>query len=1125
MDFKKLNIVTGWLVFLVAAYTFISTIEATASFWDCGEFIATAYKVEVGHPPGAPLFMILARIASAFVSPAHVPIAVNTLSALASAFTILFLFWSITHMAKKLATRDGEDELTVGKTIAVLGSGLVGALAYAWSDSFWFSAVEGEVYAMSSFFTAIVFWAILKWESEADQPHNTRWLILIAYLMGLSIGVHLLNLLCIPAIAFVYYFKKFKVTPMGVLYTLVISAVILGVIQAVIIPGLVQMAGKFELLFVNDFGLPFNTGNLVYGLLITAAIVYGLVWSQRNGKAIINTIVLSVCVIIVGYSTFALIVIRSNANPPIDENNPENVFNLLSYLNREQYGDRPLLFGQFWDSELSPERGDGSPVYTATFKVMKGNKVDKLFYDGWSAEHYLKGKTGFTVQHEYVISDSRKGTEPIYEPEFTMLFPRMYSSQGSHVEEYKKWCDFKGIPVRWTDREGKPTIIYKPTQGENLRFFVDYQVNWMYWRYFLWNFAGRQNDLQGSGGITEGNWSTGLKFIDAQRLGNQDHLPPSMMENKAMNKLYLLPMLLGLIGLVYQLVKHLRDWSIVMLLFLFTGMAIVVYLNQTPLQPRERDYAYVGSFYAFAFWIGLGVYAIFDAARSLTRQELMYGVGGALGIGVLKYGVESIAGDDHAVSFCLFYMGGTAGAALGLMHLLRGMKDDRLLGALATAIGLVVPLVMVKAEWNDHDRSHRTPARDLAGDYLNSCAPNAVLFTNGDNDTFPLWYAQEVEGIRTDVRVVNLSLLNTDWYIDQMRRKAYDSEPVPFKMAPEKYRQGTRDVVALMPRDKSGAYMDLKKAMAFATDDRNMQQLFQHGMKDAYIPSQNLRIPVDSAFVFGPKGMLTAKDTANWTSEVKWSIKKQYLLKNHFLLLDLLANNDWKRPICFAVTTGPDSYINLQNYFRLEGLAYRLVPVYSKQQNPNAYGSVGTDIMYANVMDKFKWGGMDTKDPQYLDENVLRMTTNLRLQLATLADALVDEGRKTDAKKVLDLTIEKMPERNVPYDRIMLPIIEAYYKAGDTASANAITDRLFTIMDQNMEFYLSLEPKFVDKVGDDMSLTKMVMDRMVQTSGMIYKQKNLADRLKARMKEIDELYDAKMEDAATEGRRNSKVRF
>ncbi|MBK6539888.1 MAG: DUF2723 domain-containing protein [Flavobacteriales bacterium] len=1129
MDFKKLNIVTGWLVFLVATYTYIATIEPTASFWDCGEFIATANKLEVGHPPGAPLFMMIARVFSAFVSPENVPVSMNVLSALCSSFSILFLFWSITHLALKLAVRKGDEELTTGKLIAVIGSGVVGALAYTWSDSFWFSAVEAEVYSMSSLFTALVFWAILKWESEADQPHNTRWLILICYLIGLSIGVQLLGLLCIPAIALVYYFKKYTTTTKGVIYTLVIGALILGTIQAIIIPGIVKVAGTFELLFVNDFGLPFNTGNFVYGALLIALIVWGLMWSQRSGRVVLNTIILGVTVIILGYSTYAMIVIRSTANPPIDENNPENVFNLVSYLNREQYGDRPLLMGQFWDSELSSERGDGTPVYTATWLAKKDGKTAGQFYDRWTAQHWADANPGGEVDHAYIMTDPRKGSEPVYEPEFTMVFPRMYSSQASHVEQYKSWSNFKGTPIRTTDREGKPTIIYKPTFGENMRFFVDYQVNWMYWRYFLWNFAGRQNDIQGHGNIIEGNWLTGIPAIDSQRLGNQETLPPSMTANKGFNKLYLLPLLLGAIGLIYQLMRNLRDWTVVMLLFFFTGAAIVIYLNQTPYQPRERDYAYVGSFYAFAIWIGLGVYALFEAARSITQREILISIGAAAGLGVLKYLVESVADDDHAVSYSIFYLTVLSGAGLGLFHVLgKVVKGDTVPAALASLLCLLVPLQMVRAEWDDHDRSTRMPARDLASDYLNSCAPNAILFTNGDNDTFPLWYAQEVEGIRTDIRIVNLSLLNTDWYADQMRRKAYDSEPLPFGLAQEKYRQGTRDIVALIPsQNEKGVYVDVKQAMNFVANDRNMQPLFQRNTKDAYFPTNKFRIPVDSAHVV-ENGTVALQDTALIVDNVDWEVRKQILLKNQLMVLDLLANFNWDRPIYFAVTTGPDSYLNLQNYFQLEGLTYRLVPIYTKNENPNLYGRVGTDVMFDNVMNKFRWGNMESEGDIYLDENILRMTTNLRLQLSSLADALTEEGRKDDARAVLDLTMEKMPERNVPFDRIMLPVIESYYKAGDTAKANQFAERLFTVMEENLAWYVSLEPKFADKISNDMAIAHAVMDRLVTTARALYGQKEFADSLKDRMDAAAQAYEAKMmelEGATPKGRRTTKGRF
>lgn len=1122
MEYKKLNIFTGWTIFLVAAWTYISTIEPTASFWDCGEFIATAYKLQVGHPPGAPLFMILARVASAFVEPDTVPYTVNVLSALASAFTILFLFWSITHMAHKLATRNGE-ELGAGSLIAIMGSGIVGALAYTWSDSFWFSAVEGEVYALSSFFTAIVFWAILKWESEADQPHSTRWLILIAYLMGLSIGVHLLNLLCIPAIAFVYYFKRYEVTPKGIAMTFVVSALILGTIQAVIIPGLVSMAGWFELLFVNDMGLPFNSGVLVYSVLLIGAMIWAIRWTQAKGKVLWNTVVLGVVVILVGYSTYAMIVIRSTANPPIDENNPENVFNLLSYLNREQYGDRPLLDGQFWDSPYSNEREDGTPVHTATYIVKKDGRVVKKFYDRWSARHFVEGNPGHSVDHMYEVTDDRKGTEPVYDPDFTMLFPRMYSGQKNHADAYKEWSGFKGTPHRTTDREGKPTVLWKPTQGENLRYFLSYQMDWMYLRYFMWNFAGRQNDIQGHGGILEGNWMTGIKPLDAQRLGNQDHLPPSMTNNKGHNHFYLLPLLLGVIGMVHQLFRHLRDWTVVMLLFFFTGIAIVIYLNQTPYQPRERDYAYVGSFYAFAIWIGLGVFALFDAARTLVRKELITVVGAAFGLGALKYLLEWDG--DHSVSYILLYMAAIGGGALALFHALgRVLPNDTAHAVLATLLGAVIPGVMVADGWDDHDRSPRTAARDLASNYLESCAPNAILFTNGDNDTFPLWYAQEVEGIRTDVRVVNLSLLNTDWYVDQMRRKAYESDPVPFGMAPELYRQGTRDVVALIPQGDREAYRDLKEMMAFVTDPKTLQPIFQRGAKDAWFPTDRFSLKVDSTKVFS-NGTLQPADTARWTPEVRWQVKRQVLLKNHLMVLDLLANNDWDRPIYFAVTTGPESYINLQDYFQLEGLTYRVVPIYTPgdPRNPNENGRVGTDVMFRNVTEKFLWGNMDSEEEIYLDENILRMTTNLRLQLSTLAEALIDEDRADDARTILDLSLRVMPEHNVPFDRIMLPTVEAYYAIGDSAKADALAERLFDIMEEDLTYYLSLEPRFAVRVGGETAMAHAVMGRLMTTALRVSPE--LGERLEERFNLMDQAYEGKMNELENSTRRTTRMKF
>ncbi len=1119
MNYKKLNVITGWLVFLVATWTYITTMEPTASFWDCGEFLATANKLQVGHPPGAPLFMMLGRIASAFVSPENVPYAINALSAVCSSLAILFLFWTITHLAHKLATRNGE-ELTSGGLIAVIGSGIVGALAYTWSDSFWFSAVEAEVYSMSSFFTAITFWAILKWESEANEAHNTRWLILICYLIGLGIGVQLLALLCIPPIALVYYFKRSETTPLGVLVTLVISAVILGAIQAVIIPGVVKVAGVFELWFVNDFGLPFNTGNLVYFLLVAGLLIVGLVMTQRAGKAILNTIILGVTVILIGYSTYAMTVIRSLANPPIDENNPENVFNLVSYLNREQYGDRPLLIGQFWDSQYMYDRKgrpvgeDGTPVRTATYMIQKNGRTVKKVYDGWSADRFVEQNPGHEVVHTYEITDARKGTEWQYDQASTMLFPRMYSNQPNHISAYKSWSKFKGRPVKeangrtMLNLQDKPVV--RPTLMENMRFFFAYQMDWMYWRYFMWNFAGRQNDVQGAGNIMDGNWLTGFDVLDEQRLGNQSELPPSMTDNKAYNKFFLLPLILGAIGFVFQLLKHGRDWTVVMLLFFFTGIAIVIYLNQTPQQPRERDYAYVGSFYAFAIWIGLGVYAIYDAARSLTVHQLGIIAGSAFGLGFLKFVVEWLSGDDHGVSYILMMMAAVGVGVIALFFALGSVlrRNDSIAAALATVLCLCVPGIMVAWGWDDHDRSNRTPAPDLASDYLQSCAPNAILFTNGDNDTFPLWYAQEVEGVRTDVRVVNLSLLNTDWYIDQMRRKAYKSDPVPFTIPPEKYRQGTRDAVYLNPRrDENPPMLDLSRAIAYAIDERTVTK--SGNERYATIPTDAFTIPVDRAQVL-KTGTVALEDTALIVPAISWRIGKSAVMKNHLMVLDLLAHNDWTRPIYFAVTTGPDSYIGLQDYFQLEGLTYRVVPVKTpSDERSGSLGRVATDLMFENVTQKFKWGNMDTPDEIYLDENILRMTTNLRLQLSSLAEQLIAEGRKDDARTILDLSLAKMPHRNVPFDRIMMPTAEAYYAIGDTAKANALTDSVFTIMEQNLNWFMSLEGEAAEQVEREAGITHAVMRRLAEVA-YTYNMptsandtSGFADRLAARFEVLD----------------------
>ena len=752
MNYKKWNNLLGWLVFAIAAFTYISTVEPTASFWDCGEYIATSYRLEVGHPPGAPTFLLVGRLFSMFAAPENVAYMVNLISALSSAFTILFLFWTITALAKKLFTlKTGEDELSKGDMVGTLGAAIIGSLAYTWSDTFWFSATEGEVYALSSLMTAISFWAILKWESKAHEPKADRWIILIAYLIGLSIGIHLLNLLAIPAIAYVIYFKKFKPNLKGMLIAGALGVVTLGGIQSVVIPGIVDWAAGFEFVMVNRFGLPFHLGSVIFMILLLGAIVYGIAYTIKTHRPVWNTALLSLLVIMIGYSSFVLILIRSNANTPIDENNPENLVNLLSYLNREQYGDFPLAYGQYFNSPLDRETPylDGTPVY------------------------YPNQETG-----KYEISDDRKNSKPNYASEFKGVFPRMWSPKKNHVRAYKEWSDFKGKPIKFRDARGQTTTIRKPTFGENISYFMKYQVGWMYFRYFMWNFSGRQNDTQGHGNFMDGNWMTGVGFIDEAHVGNQAELPSYLEGQKARNFYLAIPLILGLLGMIFHFRSDSQTAWVVLLLFFFTGLAIVLYLNQYPFQPRERDYAYAGSFYAFAIWIGFGVLALYDAARNLTVKDLgmtiAYTAGGSIGL-IL---VGTLFGGNTSFAYLMFYIAIVSSVLLAVMYGIgQVIKDQKLQAGLATVLCLSGPILMAKEGWDDHDRSNRYTARAIAKNYLDSCEKDAILFTNGDNDTFPLWYLQEVEGYRTDVRIVNLTLASTEWFIDMIRRRHTKESP------------------------------------------------------------------------------------------------------------------------------------------------------------------------------------------------------------------------------------------------------------------------------------------------------------------------------------------------------------
>ena len=1018
--YRKVNNILGWIVFAIASTVYILTSEPTMSFWDCGEYISTAFKLEVGHPPGAPLFQLIGRFFSlfAFGDVTHVARMVNTMSALASGFTILFLFWTITMIAKKIIVRNGE--MTKQNMWTIMGAALVGSLAYTFTDSFWFSAVEGEVYAMSSFFTAIVVWAIFKWEEHADEKHAYRWLILIAYLMGLSIGVHLLNLLAIPAITFVYYFKKYPDPGWkGLVITSGLSILILAVVMYLIIPWIIKLAGLFELFFINTIGLPFNSGTIIYFMLLIGTIIWGLLYTAKKGKPIWNAIILGITFIVIGYSSFLLLVIRSNADTPIDENNPENAMYLLAYLNREQYGDWPLVKGQYYNAPVI-DRIDGNPVYAKDTKSGK-----------------------------YIITDKREKVIQVYDPRFTTIFPRMWDqSEGRFADEYIRWGHVKGVPVELQYGEKSETRNL-PTFSENLAFFWNYQLVHMYYRYFMWNFVGKQNDTQGVGNKLDGNWKSGIKFIDKIRLGPQDI--PENRKSKGDNSFYFLPLLLGLIGLYFTLKNDKHSAWVIFLLFFMTGIAIVLYLNSHSPQPRERDYSFAGSFYAFAIWIGLGIIQVEQWLSKFSPKTW------ALALSVL--------------------------------------------------FGLCVVSLMAQQGWDDHDRSNRYTSLAIAENYLNSCAPNAILFTNGDNDTFPLWYAQEVEGIRTDVRVVNLSLLNTEWYIDQMKRKAYDSDPVPFSLNKDKYRQGNHDVTYLVEDEGlKNTYVDVKALFGILGQDDSKLKMntSQIGMID-YFPTRKFMVTYDSAALM-KTGSISPK-MASRLDTIRWEIKGQGIEKANLMIMDLLASNNWKRPVYFVMTTGADAFIGLEKYFHLEGLAYRLLPV---QAHPveGQVGEVNTDVMYNNLMNRFKWGNMN-KPGVYIDETNSRMVMNLRGLYGRLADALIREGKPDSAKKVLDRCFEMMPESVVGYDLFTVPLIGAYYRAGDVDKANVIARQLKKNVTDDLAFYFSFPDE--DLKPMDMSIQEAVytMQRLNVTAKEANQEK-LAAETEATLKKYYDLYVGKV---------------
>ncbi|MDH6356651.1 DUF2723 domain-containing protein [Parabacteroides sp. PF5-9] len=1056
-NYKLINNVLGWLSFLLASSVYMMTMEPTASFWDCGEFISSAYKLEVGHPPGAPFFMLTANIFTQLASDvSQVPLMVNTMSALFSGLTIMFLFWSITHMARKIIGTEGE-EMTTGQMITILGCGLVGALVYTFSDTFWFSAVEGEVYAYSSLFTAVVFWLILKWDAVADRPHADRWIVLIAYLMGLSIGVHLLNLLCIPAIVLVYYYRKYPNPSMkGMIIALLISFAIVGLMMYGVVQGLVEVCGWFELLFVNILGMPYNSGVYAY-LIIVGGVLGWSIWetmreevhplrvkiafilavtllgipfigdgyilgialilalgaylfkSKRVAVKALNTILVCLMVIVVGYSSYALIMVRATADTPMNQNDPSDIFTLRTYLAREQYGKVPLFYGQTYVSEIKRERqGDqcvpvttqGQPTYTRVIKE-NGNEKDHYYISRYETEYENIG-------------------------ELDMLFPRMHSSDPRHVSAYKEWAQIKGTPVKF-NRCGETVSVMKPTFAENLRFFFQYQLNFMYWRYFMWNFSGRQNDIQGHGEIMNGNWITGIRFIDQALVGPQDDMPFDIANNKGHNVYYMLPLLLGILGLLFQGYagkKGIQGCWVTFFLFFMTGIAIVLYLNQTPYQPRERDYAYAGSFYAFCIWIGFGVAAL---AKILKEY---------------------------------------------------GKLPEVIAAAAATVLGLFVPIQMAGQNWDDHDRSGRYVARDFGHNYLESCEPNAIIFTNGDNDTFPLWYAQEVEGIRTDIRVCNTSYLQTDWYIDQMKKEAYESAPLPISWTRADYVQGTRDVAYLFDMTK-GEPIDLQTGLNFVqSNDPRYKRIAGINQDLHYMPSHKLNYRFDSAQVIA-KGIVKPEEAGYIVNPMTIDLSdKDILGKQELIILDMLQNNNWERPMYYAITVSPDQFVNLDGYFRQVGMAYQIVPMHTK----NNVLSVDADKMYDNIMNKYKWGGLD-KPGIYLDETIMRQARSMRLALFNrLAGTLVYEEKYDKALNVLDKAMEVLPPENVPLDYTALQFGELYYELGHPEKAESIFTGIMEYSFRNVNWFFRLKPSQLASVRADLEQNLAVIQEVLRVS-------------------------------------------
>lgn len=996
MSFKRVNNITGWAICIIASIVYLLTMEATGSFWDCGEFASSAYKLQIPHPPGAPLFIMLGRLFMIpFSNPNTAILGLNSMSAFMSGFCILFLFWSITHFARRIYEKNNPGPLTNNQIFTIMAAGVVGALAYTFSDSFWYSAVESEVYASSSFFTAIVFWLVLKWDQavvnekikgvKGNFTPADRWLILIFYMIGLAVGVHLLPILSIPAIVMVYYFRRYKVTRWGTVRAFVAACIITGIVQVPMIQWSIKLASDFDIMFVNSFGLPFFSGFTFFFILIAFLIYLMLRLAKKKNWNFLRLAMWSFAFILLGFSTYFTTMIRSLADPAVDMFNVDNPLSLEGYLSREQYGDWPILKGQDFTDEPTDQKYEDT---------------------------YVKGATKYEKKGKKVVT--------VYDPADLHFFPRMWdnSNDQGHADYYASFAGIGKDP-----KTGK--YFSKPTMGDNIAFFFSYQLNWMYWRYFMWNFAGKQNDLQGidMGNVRDGNWLTGISFWDNARLGDQSKMPEALKINKSHNRLFALPLLLGILGLIYQYKKDKENTIVVGLLFFFTGIAIVIYLNQAGNQPRERDYAYVGSFYAFAMWIGIGVMYVKELLEKYMNSKTANYVAGAV---------------------CV----------------------------------LAVPVLMAGQEWDDHDRSRKTLARDIGVDYLQSCAPNAILITFGDNDTYPLWFDQEVLGIRRDIRVINSSLLGTDWYINQLRYAVNKSAPIPVIWSPSQIIGSNRDAVYYFP-DLPGAKVDQSKPMDLLTmmkdyagsDDPT--RMYQNGSDFLNIfPTKNVEVPVDTNLV-RENGTVNANDTV--VSEMQFTIPKNALMKNESAILNIIAANNWKRPIYF---TSPYGDLGFQQYLRTDGLTYRLVPVKNSEVND--------DWAYKTMMNKFQFGGANIPGV-YFDEENRRHLNTIRMQFAQVANDLADHGKMKEARDMLEKCDRQMLQENFPYgmpsrrqqqDLISGQFLLACYKSGDTVLAKKVSDALRKDLEQQVMYFNSLDADRQDNLANENQAVQQLLQQL-----------------------------------------------